>query len=138
MKEYGVKRAFERMRGVYTPVTDLRRRLLMEIIRFIRDGKKPSEIDSLPFSVIEMGKPSYRCCSYRELSIIKQRTRLAFGLSLIEERDNIAVSSGIERAFTSKKIIDRPLVHVIRAACEKCPEDEVIVTDKCQACMAHP
>jgi len=138
MKEYGVKRAFERMRGTYTPVTDLRRRLLMEITRFILDKKEPSEIDALPFNIIEMGHPLYRCCSYRELSIIKQRIRLAFGLSLIEERDNIPVSRGIEKAFTSMKVIENPLVHVIRAACEKCPEDEVIVTDKCQSCMAHP
>ena len=49
MSEIGVKRVFERMRGIYTPVTDLRRRLLMETVRFILDGKKPSEIESLPF-----------------------------------------------------------------------------------------
>lgn len=138
MKEFGVKRVFERMRGIYTPVTDLRRRLLMESVRFILDNKEPSEIESLPFNIIEMGKPMYRCCSYRELSIVKQRIRLAFGLPLVEERENMPVSQGIEKAFTSKKIIDTPLVNVIRAACEKCPEDQVIVTDKCQSCMAHP
>ena len=138
MSEIGPGKIFERMRGIYTPVTDLRRRLLMEITRFILDKRDPSEIESLPFSVIEMGNPQYRCCSYRELSIIKQRIRLAFGLPLIEERDNMPVSRGIEAAFTSSKVIEAPLVHVIRAACEKCPEDEVIVTDKCQACMAHP
>jgi [FeFe] hydrogenase (group B1/B3) len=138
MSEIGVKRVFERMRGIYTPVTDLRRRLLMETVRFILDGKKPSEIESLPFSIIEMGNPMYRCCSYRELSIVKQRLRLAFGLPLVEEREHIPVSSGIEKAFTSEKIIETPLVNVIRAACEKCPEDQVIVTDGCQSCMAHP
>jgi len=138
MREVGVKRVFERMRGIYTPVTDLRRRLLMETVRFILEGREPSEIESLPFNIIEMGKPIYRCCSYRELSIVKQRLRLAFGLSLVEERENIPVSSGIEKAFTSEKIIDTPLVNVIRAACEKCPEDQVIVTDGCQSCMAHP
>ena len=138
MSEVGPGKIFERMRGIYTPVTDLRRRLLMEITRFILDKRAPSEIESLPFSIIEMGNPQYRCCSYRELSIIKQRIRLAFGLALIEERDNIPVYHGIEQAFTSRKVIEAPLVHVIRAACEKCPEDEVIVTDKCQACMAHP
>jgi [FeFe] hydrogenase (group B1/B3) len=138
MNEIGVKRVFERMRGVYTPVTDLRRRLLMETVRFILEGRKPSEIEALPFKIIEMGKPMYRCCSYRELSIVKQRLRLAFGLPLVEEREHIPVSSGIEKAFTSEKIIDTPLVNVIRAACEKCPEDQVVVTDQCQSCMAHP
>ncbi|MDF1569106.1 MAG: 4Fe-4S binding protein, partial [Spirochaetaceae bacterium] len=137
-KIIGPGRIFERMRGIYTPVTDLRRRLLMEIARFILEKRNPSDIESLPFKVIEMGNPQYRCCSYRELSIVKQRIRLAFGLPLIEERDNLPVSQGIEQAFTGNKVIDAPLVHVIRAACEKCPEDEVIVTDKCQACMAHP
>jgi hypothetical protein len=50
LKELNIKRVFERMRGVYTPVTDLRRRLLMETVRFILDGKNPSEIESLPFN----------------------------------------------------------------------------------------
>ena len=86
MKEIGVKRVFERMRGIYTPLIDLRRRLLMETVRFILGGGKPSEIESLPFNIIEMGKPMYRCCSERELSIVKQRLRLAFGLPLVEER----------------------------------------------------
>jgi len=138
MKEIGVKRVFERMRGIYTPLTDLRRRLLMETVRFILDGGKPSEIESLPFNIIEMGKPIYRCSSERELSIVKQRLRLAFGLPLVEEKENIPVYSGIEKAFTSEKIISTPLVNVIRSACDKCPEDQVIVTDVCQSCMAHP
>lgn len=137
MKEIGVKRVFERMRGIYTPLTDLRRRLLMESVHFILDGGKPSGIEDLPFTIIEMGKPIYRSSSEQELAIVKQRLRLAFGLPL-EERENIPVYSGIERAFTSEKIIETPLVNVIRAACEKCPEDQVIVTDVCQSCMAHP
>ena len=121
MSEIGVKRVFERMRGIYTPVTDLRRRLLMETVRFILDGKKPSEIESLPFSIIEMGNPMYRCCSYRELSIVKQRLRLAFGLPLVEEREHIPVSSGIEKAFTSEKIIETPLVNVHPRRRRECP-----------------
>ncbi len=138
MKDIGVKRVFERMRGIYTPVTDLRRRLLMETVRFILDKKDPSEIEALPYDIIEMGKPTYRCCSYRELSIVKQRIRLAFGLAPVDEKAHTSLFKDIEKAFTSEKVITTPLVNVIKAACEKCPEDQVIVTDKCQACMAHP
>ncbi|MGB4572021.1 MAG: monomeric [FeFe] hydrogenase [Rectinemataceae bacterium] len=129
---------FERMRGLYTPCTDIRRKIFVGISRFVLAGRKPEEIDYLPFDIIDMGKPAYRCCSYRELSIVRQRIRLAFGLPLIEERDNTPVSAGIEAAFTDRKVIQAPLVNVIRAACEKCPEDKVIVTDMCQSCMAHP
>jgi [FeFe] hydrogenase (group B1/B3) len=110
----------------------------MEISRFILKQQKPSDIDTLPFNIIDMGHPTYRCCSYRELSIVKQRIRLAFGLPLEEERNAVSAFKGIEKAFTKQKIIETPLVSVIRAACEKCPEDMVIVTDTCQACMAHP
>ena len=133
-----MSRIFERMRGIYTPVTDIRRRILMEITNFIQDGRKPQEIDSLPFRIIEMGKPIYRCCSYRELSIVRQRIRLALGLPLVEEMDGKSALEDIDEAFTDRKVISTPLVQVIRAACEKCPEDMVVVTDKCQACMAHP
>lgn len=129
---------FERMRGLYTPCTDIRRKVFVGIARFVLQGRKPAEIDYLPFGIIDMGKPHYRCCSYRELAIVRQRIRLAFGLPLIEELDNLPVSAGIESAFTDRKVISAPLVNVIRAACEKCPEDTVIVTDMCQSCMAHP
>ena len=129
---------FERMRGLYTPCTDIRRKIFVGVTRFVLAGKKPDDIDYLPFDIIDMGKPAYRCCSYRELSIVRQRIRLAFGLPLMEERNNTPVSAGIAEAFTDRKIIGAPLVNVIRAACEKCPEDKVIVTDMCQSCMAHP
>jgi len=129
---------FERMRGLYTPCTDIRRKVFAGITRFVLAGKKPEDIDYLPFDIIDMGKPSYRCCSYRELSIVRQRIRLALGLPLIEERNNMPVSAGIGEAFTDKKVLSAPIVNVITAACEKCPEDKVIVTNMCQSCMAHP
>ena len=128
----------ERMRGLYTPCTDIRRKVFAGITRFVLAGKKPEDIDYLPFDIIDMGKPTYRCCSYRELSIVRQRIRLAFGLPLIEERNNMPVSAGIGEAFTDRKVLAAPIVNVIRAACEKCPEDKVIVTNMCQSCMAHP
>lgn len=129
---------FERMRGLYTPCTDIRRKIFIGITRFVLSGKKPEDIDYLPFSIIDMGKPTYRCCSYKELSIVRQRVRLAFGLPLIEERNNTPVSAGIGQAFTRSKVLAAPIVNVITAACEKCPEDKVIVTNMCQTCMAHP
>jgi len=129
---------FERMRGLYTPCTDIRRKIFVAIAKFILEDKKPRDIDYLPFDIIDMEKPTYRCCSYRELSIVRQRIRLAFGLPLIEEANNMPVSEGIDQAFTDKKVISAPLINVIRAACEKCPEDKVIVTNMCQSCMAHP
>lgn len=129
---------FERMRGLYTPCTDIRRKIFVGITRFVFERKKPADIEMLPFSIIDMRKPTYRCCSYKELSIVRQRIRLAFGLPLIEELNNMPVSAGIQEAFTEKKVLKAPIVNVIRAACEKCPEDQVIVTDMCQSCMAHP
>ena len=129
---------FERMRGLYTPCTDIRRKIFVAIAKFILEDKQPKDIEYIPFQIIDMEKPSYRCCSYRELSIVRQRIRLAFGLPLIEEANNMPVTEGIEQAFTDQKVITAPLINVIRAACEKCPEDKVIVTDMCQACMAHP
>jgi [FeFe] hydrogenase (group B1/B3) len=126
------------MRGIYTPVTDIRRKILMEITNFVREQRPAEQMDSLPFSIIEMGNPIYRCCSYRELSIVRQRIRLALGLPLVEEMGGHSALEDINSAFTDRKVISTPLVQVIRAACEKCPEDMVVVTDKCQSCMAHP
>ncbi|MGB9685200.1 MAG: hypothetical protein ACPLYX_01750 [Rectinema subterraneum] len=39
---------FERMRGLYTPCTDIRRKIFVGVTRFVLAGKKPEDIDYLP------------------------------------------------------------------------------------------
>jgi len=61
---------FERMRGLYTSCTDIRRKVFVGVTRFVLEGKNPRDIDYIPFDIIDMRKPpQYRCCSYRELRL---------------------------------------------------------------------
>ena len=129
---------FERMRGLYTPVTDLRRKTFAAVARFALEGGSRDQFDRLPFQIIDTTrKVQYRCCTFREVSILRQRLRLAMGLPLVEEFHHSA-SEGIEKALSQDRIIEAPLIHVIRAGCERCPTDQVVVTNKCKRCIAHP
>jgi [FeFe] hydrogenase (group B1/B3) len=129
---------FERMRGLYTPVTDLRRKTFSSVALFALAGGGRDLFDRLPFEIIDTSqKAQYRCCTFREIVVLQQRLRLAMGLSPISELHQ-PTTDGIEQAFTDHRIIELPLVHVIQAACERCPQDEVVVTDMCKRCIAHP
>jgi len=129
---------FERLRGLYSPLTDLRRRTFAALARFVWEERPLADFDRLPFEILDLRRPTYRCCTFRELSILRQRLRLAMGLPLVEEQDNRPASEGIAAAFTPAKVITAPLVQVLRAACEKCPADGVVVSDRCARCLAHP
>ena len=32
----------------------------------------------------------------------------------------------------------QPLINIIKFACNACPEKQIVVTDTCQGCLAHP
>jgi len=134
-----VPRIFERLRGFYTPVVDIRRRVFSEVAKLvIEDKATQEEIEAIPYTLIEGDTPTYRCCVFRERAVIRERVRLACGLDLHEGGENEPRIPDIISVLTSEKVISEPLVNVIKIGCERCPTDAVNVTDLCMNCMAHP
>nr|MDO8111239.1 4Fe-4S dicluster domain-containing protein [Candidatus Sigynarchaeota archaeon] len=132
-------RIFEKLRGFYTPVTDIRRRVFAEIAKLIvEDRATQDEIEAIPYKIITEDEPHYRCCVFRERAIVRERVRLACGLDLKEGGENEPKIPDIHAVLTGKKVISEPLVNVIKIGCERCPTDSVVVTDLCRNCMAHP
>ena len=74
----------------------------------------PQNVMDIPEEIIPEGKPTMRCCIYKERAIINQR---------------VAAILGKDRS--------RRAVRVLPIACDECPIDGIQVTQSCRGCIAH-
>ena len=70
------------MRGIYSNVTDIRRRVFTEVARMAYEGGDYSRIEELPYKIIPGEVETYRESIFRERAIVGERLRLSIGLPL--------------------------------------------------------
>jgi len=128
------------MRGIYTSVNDIRKRVFAEVARLSYDYKDGdlSQMELIPYRVIPGEVSTYRESVFLERAIVKERMRLAMGLNLRSVSEHAPVSMGAEECVKPEKYYQPPLINIIKFACHKCPDNEMKVTDACQGCLAHP
>ncbi len=126
------------MRGIYTPVTNIRRKVFTEVARFAYEGKDFSEIEKIPYTIIPGEVAKYRDSVFKERAIVGERVRLALGLNLRPVDEPAPLTEGVEACAIPETYYEPPLVNVIKFACEACPETAFMVTDNCRGCLAHP
>ncbi|RPF47453.1 [FeFe] hydrogenase (group B1/B3) [Hydrogenoanaerobacterium saccharovorans] len=126
------------MRGIYTPVTKIRRQVFAEVARMAYEGGDYSRIVEIPFKIIPGEVPTYRDSVFVERAIVGERLRLAIGLPLYPADNPAPISRGVEESAIAKKVYDPPLINVIPFACNKCEETSYLVTNNCRGCLAHP
>ncbi len=126
------------MRGIYTPVTNLRRQVFAEIAKLAYEGGDYSRIEEIPYKIIPGEVPTYRDSVFKERAIVGERLRLAIGLPLRRADEHAPVSKGVNESAVDKRVYEPPLVNVISFACNACEEKSYRVTDNCQGCLAHP
>lgn len=127
-----------KMRGIYSSVTDIRRKVFTEVAKLAYEGGDYSRIDALPYKIVPGKVAVYRESIFVERAIVEERLRLAMGLPLREIDEHEAVSKGVEESAIAEKYYDPPLINIINFACNSCPETHFHVTDCCQGCLAHP
>ena len=127
------------MRGIYTSVIDIRRKVFTEVARLAYEsGDYAKKIEQLPFKILPGELASYRESIFLERAIIGERLRLAIGLPVRTAAESAPVSDGIEESAIARKYYDPPLINIIKFACHACPENKVVSTNACQGCLAHP
>ncbi len=128
------------VRGIYTSVNDIRKRVFAEIARLSYNYKEGdlSEMELIPYRIIPGEVSTYRESIFLERAIVKERMRLALGLNLRSVSEHAPVSTGAEECVKPEKYYEPPLINVIKFACHSCPDNVVRVTDQCQCCLAHP
>ena len=126
------------MRGIETPVRNVRRRIFKEIARFGYEQRDLQDLEDLPYEIIPGEVAKYRDSIYRERAIVGERLRLAMGMSLNPADKPTRITKGIDESNISEKYYEPPLLQVIPSACNECKEKAFIVGEQCQGCMAHP
>lgn len=127
------------MRGIYTPVTKIRRQVFKEIAKLGYERPQDfSVLEDLPFQIIPGQTPTYRDSVFVERAIVGERLRLALGFDLRNMEEHAPLAQGIDENTIAQKEFDLPLVNVIPFACNACAETSYFVTNQCQGCLAHP
>ena len=129
---------FRSIRGIHSPVTDIRRKVFTEVARLAYEGGDYSRIEELPYKIVPGNDASYRTSVFLERAIVGERLRLAIGLPLRPADQHAPISDGIVESAIAEKYYDPPLVNVIKFACNACPEKSVHITEMCQNCLDHP
>lgn len=128
------------IRGIYTSVNDLRKRVFAEIANLsynYEDGDL-SKLEEIPYRIIPGEVSTYRDSVFLERAIVRERMRLAMGLNVRSASEQAPVSAGAEECVKEEKYYEPPLINIIKFACHSCPDNVVRVSDGCQGCLAHP
>lgn len=127
------------MRGIDTQVRKMRRRIFKEVANLAYNSKNlKDDMEALPYKIVDYDESDYRENIYRERAIVRERIRLAMGLSLRPENMPVHLTQGLEESNIDEKYYEPPLMQVIPSACNSCPTNLYQVTDKCMGCVAHP
>ena len=106
------------MRGIYSSVTDIRRKVFTEIARLAYEGGDYAEkIERLPYKILPGERATYRDSIFLERAIIGERLRLGIGLPLRKMDEHSLLSDGIEESAIAEKYYDDPLITIITFAC---------------------
>lgn len=127
------------MKGIYTPITKVRRQVFAELARIaFNDLELSKEINNSVFKIVPGEVAKFRDSIFKERAVVGERLRLALGLPLRKLDERVSISQGIADVDMSKRAYTPPLVNVISFACEACPTKSYKVTDNCRKCIAHP
>lgn len=119
-------------------VTELRRKVFAEVAKVAYNSDTfQSDLEEIPFLITPDEEPRYRESIYRERQIASERVRLAMGLSLRPANKPVHITAGMDKSTIADKYYEPPLMQVIPSACEKCPDNEYVVSDQCRNCVAH-
>ena len=109
------------MRGIDTQVRKMRRRIFKEVANLAYNSTNlKDDMEALPYQIIDYDEPEFRENIYRERAIVRERIRLAMGLSLRPENRPSHLTQGLEESNISEKYYEPPLMQVIPSACNSC------------------
>lgn len=129
------------LRGIDTPVRYIRNKVFTEVakIGFKEDTKSlKDDMEMIPYKIVNDDTEKYRESIYRSRAIVRERVRLAMGLSLRPEDQPTPLTAGVEASNISEKYYEPPLMQVIPSACDACQENGYEVSNMCRGCLAHP
>lgn len=131
------------MRGIETGKTRIRHSVFTEIARlaYEESDNYAERLEEMAYKICPGdpdGEGSYMNSLILERAVIGERLRMAMGLPMRKLGEYNNISDGVTDVVTAERYYEPPLINVIKFACNKCREDEVIVTELCRGCLEHP
>lgn len=128
------------MRGVYTNLTEIRRKVFAEVARIAYEQPEDADrqIDELPYKIIPGEIATYRESVFLERAIVGERIRLSMGQHMQDVDKPERLSDGLAQAAKPETYYEPPLINVIKIGCHACEDNVYRVTNACQGCLAHP
>ena len=129
------------MRGLETPIRKTRRQVFAEVAKIAFNSSSDTlidDIEAVPYNIINENTERYRESMYRSRAIVRERVRLAMGMSLRPEDRMVHLTAGLEESNISEKYYEPPLMQVIPSACAACEEKGYEVSNMCKGCIAKP
>ena len=126
------------IRGLDTTVKRLRRKVFEEVARLgfeANDETLCDDMEAIPYAMVNEESPVYRDSIYRARAVVRERLRLAMGLSLRPENKPVHLTAGVEASNISDKYYEPPLMQVIPSACAACEERGYEVSNMCKGCL---
>ena len=86
------------MRGIDTQVRKNRRRIFKEVASLAYQSENlKDDVEALPYKIVNYEESEYENI-YRERAIVRERIRLAMGLSLRPENQPVHLTQGLEES----------------------------------------
>lgn len=132
------------MRGVYTNLTEIRRKVFKEVstLAYEKADKSVDEIahqmEELPYKIIPGDIATYRESVFLERAIVGERIRMTMGMPMQGVDQPELISDGLEEASRPEVYYQPPLINIVKFACNACEDNVYRVTNACQGCLAHP
>ena len=101
------------MRGIDTPVRQRRRRVFREVANLAyHSSNLKDDMEALPYKIVDYEESKYWESVYRDRAIIRERIRLAMGMSLRpENRERPGhLTEGLEESNIDEKYYEPPLM----------------------------
>ena len=117
------------MRGLDTQVRAIRRRVFKEVAKLGFEANSETlleDMEAIPYEIVNDDTVKYRESTYRSRAIVRERLRLAMGLSLSPEDKPVHLTAGVQESNISEKYYEPPLMQVIPSACESCEDRNIL------------
>lgn len=124
------------MRGIPSLITDIRKKVFTEVARMAYDGGNYNAAEELPYRIVPGDQPLHRESIFLERAIAGERVRLAMGLGVRPVQTRMLLTEGMDNAAIAEQYYEPPLVNIIPYACHGCTENQYLVTEQCQNCLA--
>ena len=96
------------MRGLETPIRRIRRQVFTKVAKLAFESTPETlidDIEAVPYELINEDTEKYRESIYRSRAIVRERMRLAMGMSLRPEDKPVHLTAGIEERVIFQKSI---------------------------------